>query len=637
MERPAAQVTPTDPGANGWLAQLLRTAGERVRPLPGPGDGEAEPGSKDTDRLLRDARAEVLVAGLNERTRGRRTAVLSGAPLVWPGDGTLVAWLRRLTARPLYTAAFEEMASRRWLGLDPFALRDLPAPPPFLVGVDVLALPAEQVAPFLRRISLTRPPPTPQELAPAALRRSAGKVSVARRTAASRRWGQTDAPPLPHWTRIPHVVHGIWLGRPMPGSSVFWRNYAEGARRYAGRVDFVVWTDLPRSWFAQVAAHPEPEPGPDPLAGARALYSWAVENDISLVSVSEVFSAAAPMSLHASYTLEMCKQLPRGYAAASDGLRVEIVHRFGGLYADGDMSFEPPTEPPTLDAGVPDGPPSRSGWWGVRGFRPVTDGAWQPEELPAFFDRLATSVPGFAMNPHPDGRVGADVIAAPAGHPALALWRECARLNYLIGQPQMFGGVQVMSAAYVGFPWQEHRYLVPHRSGRVHLFVLRLLKLPPQHLVSTKRTIRDGRELSWLPPEGGELAPAAPTTQAQVLAVLARCLTFLQWQLLAREGNLYLSAIEPVIEGLPDADAAWLAVLRVLPSLFGTPVVTSVTDVRRNDDGTVTRVRLPPEAEALLDRAASPAGWLGAPVSAKGEAVWLLDEVVAPCTLRRWP
>jgi hypothetical protein len=566
--------------------------------------------------------------------QGRPTAVLSGAPLVWPGDSTLVTWLRRLTRAPLYTSYFEEMMSRRWLGVDPYGLRDLPPPPPFLAGVDLLALPAGHVAPFLRRISMTRPPPRPGELTPAALGRSAGRVSLARRTAAQRRWGQKDAPPLPQWTRIPNVVHGIWLGRSMPSTSVFWKNYAEGGRRYAGRVDFVVWTDLPRSWFTQVAARPDPPAGPDPLAGARALYAWAVENDISLVSVAEVFSAAAPMTLHASYTLEICKQLPRGYAAASDGLRVEIVHRFGGLYADGDMSFEPPSEPPAYDAGVPDGPPSRSGFWGPRGLRPAANGTWRPEELPAFFDRLARSVPGFAMNPHPDGRVGADVIAAPAGHPVLALWRECARLNYLMGQPQLFGGVKAMAVGYVGFPWQEHRYLVPHRSGRVHLFVLRLLRIRYASLVSIKRTIRDGRELSWLPPEGGEPTGTTPATQAQVLAILARCLTFLQWQLLARDGNLYLSAIEPVIRGLPDADAAWLAVLRVLPRLFGTPPVTSMTDVRRKDDGTLERVPLTPDAEALLDRAASPSCWLGSSLSERGEPVWLLDEIVSPCTLR---
>jgi hypothetical protein len=422
----------------------------------------------------------------------------------------------------------------------------------------------------------------------------------------------------------------------MPASSVFWRNYAEGARRYAGRVDFVVWTDLPRSWFAQVAARPVAPRGPDPLAGARALWRWAVAHGISLVSICEVFSAATPMTLHASYVLEMAKQLPRGYAAASDGLRVEIVHRFGGMYADGDLSFEPPVEPPPFDAGVPDGPPSRSGWWGPRGLRVPSSEPWQPEELPAFFDRLAASLPGFTMNPHPDGRVGADGIAAPARHPAFALWRECARINYLLGQAELFGGVRSMATSFVGHPWQEHRYVVPHRSGRVHLYVLRLLRQPSEGLTSTKRTIRDGRELSWVPPEGGEPLPPAPATRAQVLAILSRCLTFLQWQLLAREGNLYLTAIDPVMRALPDADAAWLALLRTLPTLFGTVEVTSVTDVRRHDDGTLQHVALPPEAAALLDRTARPATWFGSSTAVSEDVpVWLLDELVTPCTFRR--
>jgi hypothetical protein len=129
----------------------------------------------------------------------------------------------------------------------------------------------------------------------------------------------------------------------VPASSVFWRNYAAGADRYAGRVDFVVWTDIPRHRFARAAASPPAPPGQaDPLADVRALLGWARQHGILLVNVFEVFHAEAPMTLHAAYTLEMAKQLPRGYASASDHLRVEIVHRLGGLYADGDMIFVPP-------------------------------------------------------------------------------------------------------------------------------------------------------------------------------------------------------------------------------------------------------------------------------------------------------
>ena len=533
---------------------------------------------------------------------------------MWPSGPGLVSWLRARTHPGLFTPGFEAVLARRWLGGDPFGLRELPAAPGFLAGVPVSGLPAQRVAPLLRRISLTRPAPAAAEVSGPALDADRGPVSVAVRGRRLRRWGQPagwGAPLLPRTTRIPHVVHGIWLGKPMPASSVFWRNYAAAARRYAGQVDFVVWTDIPRQRFAEALAQPAPAGQADPLAEVRALLDWAREHGILLVNVFEVFHAQAPMRLHAQFVLEMCKQLPRGFASASDHLRVEIVHRFGGLYADGDMIFVPdPGRPP-------------------------------PETLPQFFDRLARSTPAFTMNPAPDGRVGADMLAAPARHPAIALWLECARLNYFWNQPDMFGGLRMMAMPYVGYPWQEHRYLAPHRTGRIHYQVLALLGMNHRQLPAIAPAVETGRELSWLPPAGGEPAAAArlgtqdqPDAPDRVVGVLARCLTFLQWQLLARDGNLYLSAVDPVIRGLPDPDAAWTALLSALPAVSaGLPAVTSVTDLRRNDDGRLEAVLLPSEAEALLDRTTPPAGWLGAPLSPQAEPVWLLEERVAPATL----
>jgi hypothetical protein len=399
----------------------------------------------------------------------------------------------------------------------------------------------------------------------------------------------------------------------------------------------VVWTDIPRSWFVQAESRP-PVPGrPDPLAGARALLGWARANGISLVSVFEVFHAGAPMVLQAPFVLEMSKQLPRGFAAASDHLRVEIVHRFGGAYVDGDFSFDPddPVAPPSNASGP------NAAVAGGNAAGPLSEPAGVPppegdtEDIPAFFDRLAGSEFGFTLNPLGNGIVGADMLAAPARHPAISLWRECARLNYFLSQAQLFDDVRVMSMRYVGHPWQEHRYLTPHRSGRVHLTVLRLLRTPPARMTSTRHAFRHGRELSWLPPAGGEPRPVVAHTQVQVASCLAKCLTFLRWQLLARDGNLYLCAVDPVIRGLPDPDAAWIALLSMLSLLGdGMPPVTSVTDLRRSDDGRLQRVALPPEAEALLDRDVLPERWFGSELSPSGGPVWMLDEIVSPCALR---
>jgi hypothetical protein len=216
------------------------------------------------------------------------------------------------------------------------------------------------------------------------------------------------------------------------------------------------------------------------------------------------------------------------------------------------------------------------------------------------------------MNPNPVGNrlVHADMLAAPARHPAIRLWLECARLKYFQNQPDMFGGLRVMAMPYVGYRWQEQRYLAPHRSGGTHLQVLPLLGMRPATLPPVWPAVKTGRELSWLPPAEGEPVAAVrhPEDPDRVVGVLARCLTFLQWQLAARDGNLYLSAVDPVIRGLPDPDAAWTALLAVLPALTGgLPAVSSVTDLRRNDDGRLQAVLLPPEAEARLDRTAAPA------------------------------
>ncbi len=526
--------------------------------------GGPDAGERLRERLAVASRGRVQrAAGLTGRLLAALGAVdrrVSGVPAAWPADPGLLGWLRGRTHRKLYTRAFEQTLAGRWLGGDPFGLRVLQPPPEFLAGVAVDRLRAEQVAPLLRRISLTRPAPAAGELA-AVLAAEAGPVSIAGRGRRLRRWGQpacSGAPRLPRRTRIPRVVHGIWLGTP--------------------------------------------------------------------------FHAGAPMTLHAAYTLEMAKQLPRGYASASDHLRVEIIHRLGGLYADGDMIFAPPgTDEPDR--------PNPKGW-----IPPLPDSlpegvpGFFSETLPEFFDRLAGSVPGFTMNPNPlgNGLVGADMLAAPAGHPAIRLWLECARLNYFWNQPDMFGGLRAMAMPYVGYRWQENRYMAPHRSGRVHYQVLALLGMRRETLPPVWPAVKTGRELSWLPPAGGEPVAALrhPEDADHVVGVLARCLTFLRWQLAARDGNLYLSAVDPVIRGLPDPDAAWTALLAVLPALAGGLPVSSVTDLRRNDDGRLQAVLLPPEAEARLDRTAAPVRWLGSPLTIAAAPLWLLDERVTPAALR---
>lgn len=567
----------------------------------------------EAEELARRLRAMACLPGV------------SATPVAWPGDRPLLDWLRRMTYPGLYTWAAEENLARRWIGGDVFGTRRPPEAPEFLTGVDLRTVAPHLVAPLLRRLSMTRCAPRRDDLTPQALARDAGRVSTQVHTGAARYWGQPEhAPPLPGTTVIPHVVHGIWLGRPLPATNSFWANYGAAADRYAGEVDFVLWTDIPRARFdAARTSAPAPAGRPDPLAPARALLAWAGTHGIHLVSVSELFHATAPMTLHTPYAIELNQRLPRSFAAASDHLRVEVVYRFGGLYADGDLPFTPSN----MDDTGPDSGP---------GYR-LFHGRWHgsadpggPARLPELFDRVAASRHGFTLNALTDQIVLNDVILAPAGHPALALWLEGARYNYLRDQRELFGAATHPES--VGEPAAWTWAVTSTRTGRVHHWLLSRLGITAADLVKPAPAVCGYSELSWLPPVGGEPPVACPDPDP--VPTLVACVNLLRWQYLSRSGDLYLTAVAPLIRGLSDSDTAWTALLLAFADLStDLGPVTSVTDRRRNQDGSLDVVELPAQAEALLDRTAETGPWFGAGTGTGGES-WFLGERTVPARLR---
>ena len=511
----------------------------------------------------RRRRADRLTEALLARAEPEVVPVL---PPARP-ESEQLAWLRDFMGESLYTDT-DAKDGANWLGSDPFRLRELPPEPDFLAGIDTTSVPAAYVAPLLRSIDLVRPAPEAIALnEPAEVSRSSA-------------------------TEIPRVLHAIWLGGVPRPDSPFLRNLGYAALRYAGEIDVVLWTDLARGAV------------PDHLLG------WAREHDVALVNIFEVFHAGAPMLTHAQYILEMAKQLPRGYAAASDLLRLEVVHRFGGVYADGDLEYADQARDMAVH-----GP--------------------HPEGLVEFLDRLAASELGFTMDPLPRGGIGNDIVAGPAGHRAIRLWLEETRVNYFRSHAQIFGGLPAMALPYVGEARCAMRYVAPSRTGRVHHRVLKLLGLAGPDLPATQPPFRFNSVGSWIPTPTDAPPAQGSMDDEQVLDVLARCLTVLEWQSVAREGDLYLAAVEPVVRGLlPDPEAAWIALLTVLSTLPGVEV-TSVTDVRRRDDGELDRIELPPEAQALIHRrSASESDWLGAGLSADGRTTWLVDERVEAAELR---
>jgi len=552
-------------------------------------------------------------AGLRLYERMCRAANLAAPPWQYPTPpAELLAWLRRLLDERLHTPSAER-ALAGWLGADLFDLCRLPAPPPFLAesGIDLAALSPEHVGPLLRQLSLTRPhPPTAAELATPD---AASAVFRTRRTAVGRRFGQPESanvPLLPEMAEIPFVVHGIWIGQPMPQATAFRDNYAAAARAYP-EATVVLWTDITRARAEAVLAQPEPPPPgvEDPLRDARDLVLWARDSGVALVNVHEVFHAGHPLYLHPQYVLEMTKQRPRGYTSATDHLRVELVHTFGGLYIDGDIRF---------------------------------DGGG----IPALFEAVAASTLGFTLNILSQG-VSNDVILGPARHPVLRLWMECARVNYYRLQRDIAGGFEAMRRPYAGQSHHGLRHLAPHRTGRVHHQALELLGITRDDLVPTGDAVVPANEVTWVPRRkeyadirltGDSFVPTQgrPADRDEVLERVMGLATFLIWQLVAREGNLYLSAVEPVVAALPDPDAVWIGLLRFLATVEPVRMaVTSTTAQRVGEAGSPEHLWLPPEAEALLDRTATPPTWFGRDSAAPDTPVWLLDEVVAPAALRR--
>ena len=624
------------------------------------------PTEPDAPLIHERVRARLDAAARERQTRAERLAERligrlrpDGPPTVIrrPPDQQCLDWLHRIMNEGLYSGG-DDLHVQHWLGGDPFGLRTPPPPPPFLDGFDFAELRPEHVAPLLRRLSLTREAPCAADLTPEALESDRGELSVAQRTEEQRRWGRpadSVAPLLDAATRIPRVLYSIWLGEPPALDSEILDNVGYAARQYAGEIDYVLWTDIPRAALRDQGEGADREF----VRRAREVLEWAEANGVLLVNISEVFHRDAPMVCQAEYVVEMSKRRPHGYASASDILRLEVIERFGGFYADGDLRLAE-----RYEQAPPDEP---------------------FETLTQLIDRIAGSDLGFTMDPITkwNHAVNNDLVIAPAHHPAIRLWLEDTRVNYLVPQVDVVGGLRQMAKRLADMELQAMRYLAPYRTGRVHHKVLARLGVAGKDLPATQPPILYWSTCTWIPVNSVETVEDEPEEEspdelsdepdeqsedaeqeadepdeaestietahmdeAEVVAILEQCLTMLDWQLRARSGNLYLSAVDRVVRGLPDPDAAWTAMLIVLSAMPPSgharagrysstgASVSSVTYRRRADDGTTfEHVDLPPEATALLEPHRSPQGWFGAPLSSGGDPVWLHGECVQPVRL----
>lgn len=567
-----------------------------------PGRRARRPADPCTDPRIRDP--QVLLSGLDARAN-------AAGPSRWapvPAPPPMLEWLRALIDERLYHGDFEA-EGERVNGPDLFGLTDRllgttagPRPGDGVLG-ELAGAGADLVAPLLRRLSLSAPSTRPESLAQAlaAVRSASVRGRVSRRDLdpVERCWGHPQAPVLPEQIAIPHVLHGIWLGGPVPEEGVYRRNLGAGADRWSGQVDVVLWTDLTRAQVARAQAG-----GGDARdEQIRSTLHWARRHSIALVNLFEVFGPADPLVCGREFVREYVKDVPRGYAAASDILRLEIVAAFGGVYTDGDNSFDAADLAP----------------------------------LPDLFDQIAASEPKFTLDYLGHGRINNDIVAGPAAHPAWRVFLETTRVNFRRSQRNLLGGPERMSQHFAGQQVELMRYTTVRRTGRCHHLALHRLGYDAQdpRPVHPGRMIRHGSELSW----GRPPAPAPVRTCADVLDRLERVVTTLARNLVNRDGDLYLTEVAPVVQALPDPDAAWTTVLRFLARAQAdgrVARVRSVTDVRRDNDDVVRHVLLPPAAQACLhllrpEQVEGP--WLGEGARISGAAVWLQDELVTPAVL----
>ncbi|WP_197519029.1 glycosyltransferase, partial [Mycobacterium sp. 1482292.6] len=138
-----------------------------------------------------------------------------------------------------------------------------------------------------------------------------------------------DLPDLPDRLEMPRVVHTIWLGGPVTDgrdvtNALRTNLQALSARAQPHGLQVVLWSDVTRAQFG------------DDAGVVAAMRQWAQQHRVIVLNVDEVFHAGEPMRLAGEYRMETAKGTAAGYGSASDILRLEVLHRFGGIYTDGD-------------------------------------------------------------------------------------------------------------------------------------------------------------------------------------------------------------------------------------------------------------------------------------------------------------
>ncbi|MCW2883138.1 MAG: hypothetical protein JWQ95_7238, partial [Sphaerisporangium sp.] len=443
-------------------------------------------------------------------------------------------------------AANDTAQSRPMLGRDFFGLHTAPTRPSFMVDVDDVS--TDRLPSLFRALDLTHPDaPTQQELRN--LQPSPDEVWIDDRSYQARlddllaqgRFNVEDydsSVVMDHLAEtpraeMPKVLHEMWVGSVFDPTDESNRQHADNLARLAAEARshnwmMVLWTDQPRHLFQSADVSPEIE----------RMRDWARENGIVLLNDDELLSGQDVDPLDAQLEpfaqMENAKLTRLGSVARSDIKRLRAVYAFGGYYNDLDNEFI------TFD-----------------GLEDIFSG------------------PGFGVH-HDGAGYGNSGFFATRRHIAIREFKRQQAMNYSISERALYwndaklrdtrniysltsrSGNELIVTSGVS---RARRYSVIKRTGPdIIRHVSSALEYDDGYLPRVSQFTM-GSANSWMPRQGSPLR--APRTYAaqDVGWVLQRVISTLVRGLYDRDGDLHLTAVAPVINGLPDPAAAWEAVL----------------------------------------------------------------------------
>jgi hypothetical protein len=454
------------------------------------------------------------------------------------------------------------------LGPDLFGLRQARPRPPLLQGVVQANVSTRELGALFDRLDMTGMP-------------SSGTGQIWWGQPRRREWWSPDVrrdlvsagviTPLGQVQEMPLAKHTIWLGGPLTRPEFLTNIAATAAVLRPHGFRTVLWTDVPRSAFAAVN---ETSAGglqvPPELRDVAAMLVWARSNGVRLVNVDEVFHAEEPMLLNEFYRSELAKQTGRGYAAASDILRLEILRRFGGVYSDPDNHMH-----------------------SVNGVREL-------------FDEIGLAIQYTRYQPV----IGVinSVLLAARNHPFISLYLSVINGRYNFSQDQILGpGIVNASPDSFNHP-QMHvrRNSVMGRTGPGALFEAMMHSgYQRPHLLPhfSREVFTVESASSWT--STSPLAATRRTAPGDEVRVLQGVITTTFRDLAYRDGKAHATSYASVINSLPDPAAGWRAwaeFLLAFPSVRKKWKGITVAIRHPGPDLSLTEswVELPAEVYALL-------------------------------------